>query len=181
MKTKKVKLLDNLSTNVSYNFAAQQFKLSTIPVSGSTSFFDRRVALNFRFNFDPYRIERTLQEKKNKNDPDVYVTTRIDELGAPRLTDAGVNMNFSISSADFNKNKGKASGDNNNGSNSDSNGNYDKYGYLEYLPTWSLSMGYTYTYSKPLDKTSHETSIRGISRFRGLLFRIIRRIASLSE
>ena len=64
VKTKKVKLLDNLSTNVSYNFAAQQFKLSTIPVSGSTSFFDRRVALNYRFNFDPYRIERTLQEKK---------------------------------------------------------------------------------------------------------------------
>ena len=159
VKTKKVKLLDNLSTNVSYNFAAQQFKLSTIPVSGSTSFFDRRVALNFRFNFDPYRIERTLQEKKNKNDPDVYVTTRIDELGAPRLTDAGVNMNFSISSADFNKNKGKASGDNNNGSNSDSNGNYDKYGYLEYLPTWSLSMGYTYTYSKPLDKTSITNSV----------------------
>ena len=71
----------------------------------------------------------------------------------------GLILNFSISSADFNKNKGKASGDNNNGSNSDSNGNYDKYGYLEYLPTWSLSMGYTYTYSKPLDKTSITNSV----------------------
>lgn len=131
-KTKKVKLLNNLSTSVSYNFAAAQFKLSDIPLSGSTSFFQNRVDLNFRFNFSPYKVDEN------------YV--RLDEYCIPRLTFASFSTGIAFSQEDFKKKKegDKRSSD----SDGDSEGSYDPDGYMYYAPKWGLRFAYTYSYSK---------------------------------
>lgn len=140
-KTKKIKLLNNLSTSVSYNFAASQFKLSDIPVSGSTSFFQGRINLNFRFNFSPYKVD------ENYN--------RIDEYCFPRLNFASFNTGFTVSQEDFKKNKqGEKKSDPNN---EDSEGSYDKDGYMDYAPKWSIRVSYSYSYSK-MSKTPTQTN-----------------------
>ena len=143
-KTKKIKLLNNLNTSISYNFAAAQFKLSDIPISGSTNFFQDRINLNFRFNFSPYKVD------ENYN--------RIDEYGPPRLTFASFNTGFTVSQADFRKKKegqGKSSSQNKN--NGDSEGTYDPDGYMDYAPDWSIRLSYTYSYSK-VSKTPTKTN-----------------------
>lgn len=133
-KTKKIKLLNSLSTSVSYNFAAQQFKLSDIPITGSTSFFQNRVGMNFRFNFSPYKVDEN------------YV--RLDEYCLPRMTFASVSTNFSITEKDFMKKKEGDSDPRVDKTKSDSEGDYDKDGYMMYAPKWNISFSYTYSYSK---------------------------------
>lgn len=50
---KKISLINDLSLSASYNFAATEFKLSTINMSGFTNLF-QKVNLNFGATFDPY-------------------------------------------------------------------------------------------------------------------------------
>ena len=92
-KTKKIKLLDQLNTSFSYNFAAAQFKLSTIPLTGGTSFFNGRIGWNFRFTFDPYALD------ENGQRVDKYAIK--EGQGLLRMTQASTAINFTISSEDF--------------------------------------------------------------------------------
>ena len=138
-KTKKLKLL-NLSTSLSYNFAATQFKLSqSIPIYGNTSFFNNRVGLNFRFAFRPYKVDEDYR--------------MIDEYCFPVLNFASMSTDFSISSEDFKKDKEKKQDTRN----SDSEGTYDSDGYMWYSPKWTMRIGYTYSYSK-MSKTPSVTN-----------------------
>lgn len=138
-KTKKLKLL-NLSTSLSYNFAATQFKLSqSIPIYGNTSFFNNRVGLNFRFAFRPYKVDEDYR--------------MIDEYCFPVLNFASMSTDFSISSEDFKKDKEKKQDTRN----SDSEGTYDSDGYMLYSPKWTMRIGYTYSYSK-MSKTPSVTN-----------------------
>ncbi len=52
--TKKIKLFDNFSFGSSYNFAAEQFKLSDIRFSTRTSFFKKAISINVSGTIDPY-------------------------------------------------------------------------------------------------------------------------------
>ena len=152
-KTKKVKLLNNLNTSVSYNFAATQFKLSDIPVSGSTSFFQNRIDLNFRFNFSPYKVDEN------------YV--RLDEYCLPRLTFASFSTGVAFSQEDFKKNKKASDTKNSSNSNSDSEGSYDADGYMDYAPKWGLRLAYTYSYSRTskIPSKTNSLSVNGSLEF----------------
>ncbi len=140
-KTKKLKLL-NLSTSISYNLAATQFKLSqSIPIYGSTSFFNNRIGVNFRFAFRPYKVDEDYR--------------LIDEYCFPVMNFASMSTDFSISSDDFKKGKEKKE----DSKNSDSEGTYGDDGYMLYAPKWSLRFGYTYSYSKTSKTPSVTNSV----------------------
>ena len=53
--TKKVKLIDQLSFNTSYNFLADSLKMSTVSMAMSTTLFNK-VSLSGSASFDPYAI-----------------------------------------------------------------------------------------------------------------------------
>ena len=86
--SKKVKLIDQLSINTSYNFMAEKFKMSTVSMSMTTRLFDK-VSLSSSAGFDPYGID----EKG----------TRIDNFavtmgqGLARFTNLSASMSYSIS------------------------------------------------------------------------------------
>lgn len=54
---KKVKLMDNIIINGSYNFAADSLKWSPVSMSGTTRFFKGATTFRFGAQFDPYVID----------------------------------------------------------------------------------------------------------------------------
>ena len=52
---KKVKIIDQISINGSYNFLADSMRLSTLPVSLRTTIYNN-IALNISFTIDPYEV-----------------------------------------------------------------------------------------------------------------------------
>lgn len=61
---KKVMLLQGLTLNTFYNFAADSFRLSNINFSGHTSIINNRININFSGTFDPY-VYRNLDSISN--------------------------------------------------------------------------------------------------------------------
>lgn len=55
--TENVPIIQGLNFSGSYNFAATEFKLSTISFSGRTAFFKQKIGLNFGGTLDPYEVE----------------------------------------------------------------------------------------------------------------------------
>lgn len=53
-KYKKVRILNNLSLSGSYNFFAEQFKLSPINIAANTSIWDNRISISAGATLDPY-------------------------------------------------------------------------------------------------------------------------------
>ncbi|HXH19052.1 MAG TPA: putative LPS assembly protein LptD [Chitinophagales bacterium] len=54
---KKIALLESFSISGSYNLAADSLNLSTIGISGRTSFAQSKVSLDFGFTLDPYTVD----------------------------------------------------------------------------------------------------------------------------
>jgi hypothetical protein len=84
-----IPILQSLTFSGNYNFAAENFKLSTIGFSGRTSFFKEKIGLNFFGTLDPYSL--------NENGD------RIDEFSLKsgkiaRLTNFGLSTDFSFNS-----------------------------------------------------------------------------------
>lgn len=62
---KKIKLLESFNISGSYNIAADSLNLSTIGISGRTSFAENRLLFDFRFTLDPYTTD-SLNRRINK-------------------------------------------------------------------------------------------------------------------
>ncbi len=148
--SKKVKLLDQLNINTSYNFLADSMRMQNVGVSASTNLFNK-VNISGNMNFDPYAIDG---QGRRINKLNVLAT------GVPlRLTNASVSASFSIN--------GKGAIDGNDGSKagggkSEANtyqriyyhpitGEYIPGGYVYYMnpnSPWSLNFSYSFNYSK---------------------------------
>ncbi|CAM4241171.1 putative LPS assembly protein LptD [Flavobacterium terrigena] len=91
--TKKISLLNQFNFSTSYNFAAEEFKLSQINFIGGTTLLDNKLGVNFGAQFDPYDLD-----ENNK---------RIDEFsisngnGLARMTSSNITLNYSVASNDF--------------------------------------------------------------------------------
>ncbi|MGQ1909474.1 putative LPS assembly protein LptD [Marinifilum sp. RC60d5] len=126
---KKVKILESLKFSTSYNMFADSLNWSTIRMTGRTKLFNKKLDLNFNGSVDPYKLNDYNQ--------------KINEFG-PRLTNASIDLGFSLSSKDLNPNtKGKEEGE-------------DKQPpkwrdprYVDFDMPWSFSIDYGWTYSKP--------------------------------
>ncbi|MEY8847472.1 putative LPS assembly protein LptD [Psychroserpens sp. XS_ASV72] len=90
---KKVILLNNLNLSTSYNFAADSLKWSPLRVSGGTTILKDKMNINFGATLDPYAL--------NNNN------TRVNQFNINnggslfRLTNANVNMSYTLSSDSF--------------------------------------------------------------------------------
>lgn len=90
---KKVMILNNLNFSTAYNIVADSLPWSPVRMSGGTQFFENKMSVNFGATLDPYAIDNN--------------GTRIDvfnyENGGSlfRLTQANVNVSYSINSKSF--------------------------------------------------------------------------------
>ncbi len=84
-----IPILQSLTFSGNYNFAAENFKLSTIGFSGRTAFFKEKIGLNFFGTLDPY----TLNEDGNRIDEFSLKSGKI-----ARLTNFGLSTDFSFNS-----------------------------------------------------------------------------------
>ena len=153
--SKKVKLIDNLGVNTSYNFLADSMRLNNVNLSMSTSVFGK-VSVSASATLDPYAINETGRRIGTFN-------IVKNGLAHPfRLTNANASLSYSISG------KGAINGDD--GSKSGSSGGResaaDYYQRIFYHPVtgefipggwlyytnpnvpWSLNFSYSFSYSK---------------------------------
>ena len=152
--SKKVKLLDQLNINTSYNFLADSMRMNNVGISASTNLFGK-VNLSGNLNFDPYAINERGQRINKFN----VVAT-----GVPlRLTNASLSASYSINGkGTIDGNDGRRAGGASGGGNSDANsyqriyyhpltGEYIPGGYVYYMnpnSPWSLNFSYSFNYAK---------------------------------
>ena len=155
--SKKVKLLDQLNINTSYNFLADSMRMQNVGISASTNLFNK-VNISGNLNFDPYAINERGQRIGKFN---------LLATGIPlRLTNASVSASFSLNgkgAIDGNDGrKSAAGGSGGGGGSSDANsyqriyyhpitGEYIPGGYVYYMnpnAPWSLNFSYSFNYSK---------------------------------
>lgn len=89
-----IPILQSLTFSGNYNFAAENFKLSTIGFSGRTAFFKQKIGINFYGTLDPYQLDQ--------------LGSRIDKFTlssgkVARLTNFGLSTDFSLNSTAFKK------------------------------------------------------------------------------
>ena len=166
----KVKLIDNLSLNGSYNFLADSMKLSNILVSMTTTVFGS-LALNLNGTFNPYGID-----ENGYNIAKLYISQK-GGLNLARLMNASASFSYQFSGSGGNgRKKGGSSGGNsgmrnsgvgNPGGGSSEEGHssseyvriyenpltgeYIPGGWVYYLDPnnpWSINFNYSYSYSR---------------------------------
>ncbi len=92
---KKIKLINNLNIRTSYNFAADDLKLSPISVNGSIPVLQEKLDVNFSANLDLYALNSANQRINTLN---------INNGGSLfRLTSGQASFGYSFSSRDFDK------------------------------------------------------------------------------
>ena len=162
--SKKVKILDQLNFNGSYNFLADSLKMSNIGVSASTNLFNK-INLSGNLNFDPYAVNERGQRINKYN---------LVAKGIPlRLTNASLSASISFNGKGaINGNDGRKSDSGGRGSSGGGDANsYQRIYYHpitgEYIPggslyymnpnaPWSLSFSYSFSYAKSYQYTNNQ-------------------------
>jgi hypothetical protein len=101
----KLILLNNLNFSTNYNFALDSLQLAPVRMTAGTQLLKNKLNINFNASMDPYAINA------NGNRIDTWNIKNGGSLF--RLTDAGLNANYSISSKEIGKNKSKQTGTDN--------------------------------------------------------------------
>ena len=164
--SKKVKLIDQLTVNSSYNFLADSLKMANVGVSASTNLFGK-FNISGNLNFDPYAINERGQRINKYN---------IVATGVPlRLTNASMSLSFSYNGKGaINGNDGKKAASKEGGSSSSSGGDANSYrriyyhpitgeyipgGYVYYMnpnAPWSVNFSYSFSYNKSYQYTNNQ-------------------------
>ena len=168
--SKKVKILDQLTLNGSYNFLADSLKMSNIGVSASTNLFNK-LNLSGNLNFDPYAINERGQRINKYN---------LVAKGVPlRLTNASLSASISFNgkgTIDGNdgRRSGSGSGSGSGGSGSSGGGEGTSYQRIyyhpitgEYIPggfvyymnpnsPWSVNLSYSFSYAKTYQYSNNQ-------------------------
>ena len=166
--SKKVKILDQLNFNGSYNFLADSLRMSNIGVSASTNLFNK-LNVSGNLNFDPYAVD---ERGKRINKYNLVAT------GVPlRLTNASLSMGISFNGkGTLDGNDGRRSTSEGSGRGSSSSGSGDGNSYQriyyhpitgEYIPggflyymnpnaPWSVNFNYSFSYSKSYQYSNNQ-------------------------
>ena len=154
--TKKVKLIDNLNFNTSYNFLADSLKMSNIGVTMNTNIFNK-LGVSANANFDPYAV---VVDKNNPSGRKINRFAIQEGQGLLRLNAASVSLSYSLSGQGTMKGN---DGTNGGGMGSGATASYQRIYYHpitgEYIPggwtyymnpnsPWSVNMSYSFSYSK---------------------------------
>ena len=165
--SKKVKILDQLTINGSYNFLADSLKMSNIGVSASTNLFNK-LNLSGNLNFDPYAVNERGQRINKFN---------LVAKGVPlRLTNASLSASISFNGkGSINGNDGRRSGSDSGGKGSSGGGSegnsyqriyyhpitgeYIPGGYVYYMnpnAPWSVNLSYSFNYAKTYQYSNNQ-------------------------
>lgn len=149
---KKLKLLETLNITSAYNFAAESFKLSPININGRTSLFQNKLGIGFRAQIDPYKV---IVNDENPNG------IRIDELGAFRLSNYSVSMNYSFNQDMFSqrdmgiyKTRGAIRYE---------DFYFDDNNYAQFLTPWTLSLNLNHTVTNSFNGDSRTNTSIGLN------------------
>ena len=94
---KKISILNNFNISTGYNFESDSLKLSPLRVNGGTNILNNKMSINFSAGLDPYAIDNNGRRVDKFN---------IDNGGSLfRLTQANINIGYSIDSETFGKKK----------------------------------------------------------------------------
>ncbi len=171
---KKVKLLDQLGINGSYNFLADSLKMSNISISGSTTVFGK-LGINGNMTLNPYAINERGQIINKFN---VLKTGHL-----ARMTNAGASLSYSISGGGkYQGNDGHHGSPGGGGGDDDghvhSHGGNSDYAFIyyhpitgEYIPggwcyymnpniPWSLRVGYNYSFSRSYQYSNERLQVK---------------------
>jgi lipopolysaccharide assembly outer membrane protein LptD (OstA) len=172
----KVKILDNLSFNASYNlFHTDTITPAWTPITfnGNTRLFNDKLNLNFRGSMDPFGYDSVTNRSRVRE-------TWFSQTGKPvRLTSASISAGFSLKSKK--EKAGSKAGqsaldsesqlNNPEMSRDDPNAMYDPnveefYGdYVDFDIPWSLRIDYSFSYTKPMDEINIVQTIRASGDF----------------
>lgn len=156
--TKKVKILDQLNLNTSYNFLADSLNMSNIGVTMSTSVFGK-LGISANANFDPYAID---ERGKKINTFNILV----DPAHPLRLTNASASLSCSWSG------DGAGKGDDGGAGAADYykkiyyhpvTGEYIPGGWLYYTnpkSPWSLNFSYSFNYNRQYSYTNNQLVVK---------------------
>ena len=157
--SKKVKILDQLNLNTSYNFLADSLRMNNIGMTMSTTIFEK-MSISANANFDPYAVDGK-GKKINK------FNFLVDPAHPLRLTNASISTSYSFSG------DGATSG--NDGSDGKSTNAYTRIYYHpitgEYIPggwlyytnpksPWSISFSYSFNYSKQYAYANEQLAVK---------------------
>ncbi|WP_209399665.1 putative LPS assembly protein LptD [Pseudozobellia sp. WGM2] len=97
LEAKKVSILNNFNISTGYNFESDSLRLSPLRVNGGTNIINNKMSINFSAGLDPYAIDNNGRRIEKFN---------IDNGGSLfRLTQANINVGYSIDSETFGKKK----------------------------------------------------------------------------
>ncbi len=146
---KKVKLLENLSLNTSYDIFRDSLKLAPIQLQARTMLLDQ-LSLSFRSTFNAYAFDSSLNYGRyTYRLIDTYEVTR---SGRPaRLTDADFSLDFTLPFK-----KSQQSGQSKPKSNSLEAGQTEQ----EFKSNWNLTVGYSFRYTKPYVESKITQTLR---------------------
>jgi lipopolysaccharide assembly outer membrane protein LptD (OstA) len=158
--TKKIKIIDGLSANTSYNLLADSLNWSDIAVSGRTSLFDGKVNINFSGGFSLYALDAN-GKKYNK-----FELNNSGKLA--RFTRGNVGIDFSLNSKKEGQNSSSGRGGLRgapgseiplgtapDGSNfGESLGTQYGMDYVDFSVPWNVRFSYNLSYSKPALQSS---------------------------
>lgn len=163
---KKVKLIDQLSLNTSYNFLADSCRMNNIGVTMSTNLFEK-VNISANANFSPYAIDAQGRQSR------YYCIQQNGLLHPIRLTNAGASLSYSING------EGKVLGDDGSKTAPKSNskdaancyqrnyyhpitGEYIPGGWVYYMNPnvpWSVNFSYSLSYSRTYSFANEKLSV----------------------
>lgn len=138
---KKIKLLESFRIASSYNFFADSMRWSTISLSARTKVFNNKVNINLSGTLDPYAINANAVRINKYNG------------GIGRLTRVSASSGIQFSSDNGKKKEEK---------NDILNGHYDE--YMDFEVPWSISLDYTFSYSKTYSRNTAEGATRPLSK-----------------
>lgn len=155
---KKVKILDQLNLNTSYNFLADSLNLSNIGLTMSTSVFGK-LSVSANANFDPYAVDEKGKKISKFN-------VLVDPAHPLRLTNASASLSCSWS--------GEGAGKGNDGGVGAADyykriyyhpvtGEYIPGGWLYYTnpkSPWSLNFSYSFSYNKQYQYTNNQLNVK---------------------
>ena len=159
-KYKKIKLIDQLNLNGSYNFLADSMRLSNISLTASTTVFGK-LGLSGNMSLDPYAINERGQR---------IATFNIRKTGKlARLTNASASLSYSLNGG------GNYKGNDGHGEQGAAGSDYARIYYHpvtgEYIPggwvyylnpntPWSLSFNYNYSFSRSYQYANEQLQTR---------------------
>jgi lipopolysaccharide assembly outer membrane protein LptD (OstA) len=152
---KKIKILERLSLNGSYNMAAEQFKMSNVSLAASSTIFNNLINVNYNATLDPYSFDADQNRRVDK--------FNINQGGGLfRITNQRFTLGTRFDGKRFKKDKKEGEETKSNEEESRqaeqasalgiTEGDIDYYrlpGYVDFEVPWSVSLNYNLSYSKP--------------------------------